>query len=89
MRFYNKRGTAEQWIKESKQAVKMTRLSCYRFHSNEVRLGLSVLAYTLGNVWRRLALPKRIENWSLTSLQQRLEKTDGCSRRFRRTPEGL
>jgi hypothetical protein len=25
VRFYNKRGTAEQWIKESKQAVKMTR----------------------------------------------------------------
>jgi hypothetical protein len=27
VRFYNKRGTAEQWIKEGKQAVKMTRLS--------------------------------------------------------------
>ena len=26
VRFYNKRGTAEQWIKEGKQAVKMTRL---------------------------------------------------------------
>jgi hypothetical protein len=24
---YNKRGTAEQWIKEGKQAVKMTRVS--------------------------------------------------------------
>jgi hypothetical protein len=29
-----------------------------------------------GNLWR-LALPKRIENWSLTSLQQRLMKTGG------------
>jgi hypothetical protein len=28
-------------------------------------------------LWRRLALPKRIENWSLTSLQQRLVKTGG------------
>ena len=27
VRFYNSRGTAEQWIKEGKQAVKMTRLS--------------------------------------------------------------
>jgi hypothetical protein len=27
VRFYNKRGTAEQWIKEGKQAVKLTRLS--------------------------------------------------------------
>ena len=77
VRFYNKRGTAEQWIKEGKQAVKMTRLSCHRFRSNEVRLWLSVIAYNLGNLWRRLALPRRIEKWSLTSLQQRLVKTGG------------
>ena len=77
VRFYNKRGTAEQWIKEGKQAAKMTRLSCHRFRSNEVRLWLSVIAYNLGNLWRRLALPRRIENWSLTSLQQRLVKTGG------------
>jgi Transposase DDE domain group 1 len=77
VRFYNKRGTAEQWIKEGKQVVKMTRLSCHRFRSNEVRLWLSVIAYNLGNLWRRLALPRRIEGWSLTSLQQRLVKTGG------------
>jgi hypothetical protein len=76
-RFYNKRGTAEQWIKEGKQAVKMTRLSCHRFRSNEVRLWLSVIAYNLGNLWRRLVLPNRIGNWSLTSLQQRFVKTGG------------
>ena len=34
VRFYNKRGTAEQWIKEGKQAVKMTRLSCHKFRSD-------------------------------------------------------
>ena len=44
VRFYNKRGTAEQWIKEGKQAVKMTRLSCHRFRSNEVRLMLSLIS---------------------------------------------
>jgi len=38
---------------------------------------LSVIAYNLGNLWRRLVLPKKIENWSLTSLQQRLLKTGG------------
>lgn len=77
VRFYNKRGTAEQWIKEGKQAVKMTRLSCHKFRSNEVRLWLTILAYNLGNLWRRLLLPQRIGNWSLTSLQQRLVKTGG------------
>jgi len=77
VRFYNKRGTAEQWIKEGKQAVKMTRLSCHRFRSNQVRLALSLLAYNLGNLWWRLGLPRGIEKWSLTSLQQRLVKTAG------------
>jgi len=55
VRFYNQRGEAEQWIKESKQTVKMTRLSCRRFRGNEVRLWLSILAYNLGNLW--LAAP--------------------------------
>jgi hypothetical protein len=55
----------------------MTRLSCHRFRSNEVRLRLSVIAYNLGNLWRRLVLPKGIGTWSLTSLQQRLVKTGG------------
>ncbi len=62
---------------QGKKAVKMTRLSCHRFRSNEVRLWLSVIAYNLGNLWRRLVLPQRIGNWSLTSLQQRLVKTGG------------
>ena len=77
VRFYNKRGTAEQWIKEGKQATHWTRLSCHRFRANEVRLQLSVLAYNLGNLWRRLGLPNRIKSWSLTSLQHRLMKTGG------------
>jgi hypothetical protein len=77
VRFYNKRGTAEQWIKEGKQATHWTRLSCHRFRANEVRLQLSVVAYNLGNLWRRLGLPHRIKSWSLTSLQHRLMKTGG------------
>ena len=42
-----------------------------------MRLWLSVIAYNLGNLWRRLVLPNKIGNWSLTSLQQRLVKTGG------------
>jgi hypothetical protein len=55
----------------------MTRLSCHRFRSNEVRLMLSLIAYNLGNLWWRLVLPNKIDHWSLTSLQQRLVKTGG------------
>jgi hypothetical protein len=77
VRFYNKRGKAEQWIKEGKQVTHWTRRSCHRFRANEARLQMSLLAYNLGNLWRRLVLPKRIDGWSLTSLQQRLVKTGG------------
>jgi len=42
-----------------------------------VRLWLSLIAYNLGNLCWRLALPARVDSWSLTSLQQRLVKTGG------------
>ena len=38
---------------------------------------LGVIAYNLDNLPRRLTLPLAIQNWSLTSLQQRLFKTGG------------
>jgi hypothetical protein len=72
--FYNQRGTAEQWIKEGKNAVKWTRLSCREFQDNAVRLQLFVLAYNLANFLRRLALPRSIRHWSLTTLREKLVK---------------
>jgi hypothetical protein len=44
---------------------------------NSERLWLSLIAYYLGNLWRRLVLPAQIDNWSQTSLQQRPVKTGG------------
>ena len=81
--FYNRRGTAEQWIKEGKHAVGWTRLSCHGFDANQVRLQLHVLAYNshtasrrgdLGNFLRRLALPASVKHWSLTTLREKLIK---------------
>jgi Transposase DDE domain group 1 len=72
--FYNQRGTAEQWIKEGKNAVKWTRLSCHDFADNAVRLQLFALAYNFGNFLRQLALPKPIRNWSMTTLREKLIK---------------
>ena len=72
--FYNQRGTAEQWIKEGKNAIKWTRLSCRTFAANAVRLQLHALAYNLGNFMRTLAIPKAAEPWSLTSLREKLIK---------------
>ncbi len=75
VRFYNGRGTAEQWIKEGKYALKWTRLSCRRFVDNAVRLQLFALAYNLANFLRRLVLPRRVKHWSLTTLREKLIKT--------------
>src|ERR671932_937652 len=72
--FYNHRGTAEQWIKEGKGAIKWTRLSCRSFAANAVRLQLHALAYNLGNFMRTLAMPKMADPWSLTSLREKLIK---------------
>ena len=73
-RCHGGRGTAEQWIKESKNAVKWTRLSCHDFVDNQIRLQLFALAYNLGNFLRRLALPRSIRHWSLTTLREKLVK---------------
>jgi hypothetical protein len=63
--FYNRRGTAEQWIKEGKGAIKWTRLSRRTFAANAARLQFHVLAYNLGNFMRTLARPKVAQPWSL------------------------
>jgi hypothetical protein len=74
IKFYNKRGTAEQWIKEGKYALKWTRLSCHDFDDNQVRLQLFCMAYNIGNFLRRLALPRQIKDWSLRTMRERLVK---------------
>ena len=67
-------GTAEQLIKEGKNAVQWTKLSCRRFKDNEARLQLFALAYNLANFLRHLVLPKPIQGWTLTTLREKLIK---------------
>jgi len=74
VKFYNGRGTAEQWIKEGKNAIKWTKLSCRTFRDNQTRLQLFALAYNLANFLRRLALPHDVKHWSLTTLREKLVK---------------
>ena len=64
----------EQWIKEGKNAIKWTRLSCCSFAANAVRLQLHAQAYNLANFMRTLALPEAVALWSLTSLREKLVK---------------
>ena len=61
VRFYNGRGTAEQHIKEGKNALRWTR----QVHA---------LAYNLANFLGTLALPDEVERWSLTTLRETMIK---------------
>jgi hypothetical protein len=74
IKFHNGRGTAEQWIKEGKNALKWTRLPCRRFKDNQARMQLFALAYNLGNFLPQLALPRPVRTWSLTTLREKLIK---------------
>ena len=73
VRFYNGRGTAEQWIKEGKYALNWTRLSCHKFVANQVRLGLFIMAYNLGNFLR---MPESMKHWS----DQSSDQDDTCQK---------
>jgi Transposase DDE domain group 1 len=74
VKLYNGRGTAEQWIKEGKLALRWPRLSCHAFRDNAVRRQLFALAYNLANFLRSLALANEVAQWSLTTLREKLVK---------------
>ena len=61
-------------IKEGKNAVKWTKLSCHDFVDNEVRLQLFALAYNLGNFFRQVTLPKSVRHWTMTTLREKVIK---------------
>ena len=54
--------TAEQWIREGKQTLNWTWLSCHDCDDNQVRLQLFVLVYNLGNFLRSLAVPGSVQH---------------------------
>ena len=70
--FYNQRGTARNGSRKAR--TPSTRLSCRSLRNNAVRLQLHALAYNLGNFMRTLALPDAVEQWSLTTLREKLVK---------------
>ncbi|MCH7500713.1 MAG: transposase [Nitrospinae bacterium] len=61
-------------MKEGKIALTWTRLTYHAFRDNEVKLQLFAFAYNLGNFLRRLALPRKIKHWTLTTLREKLIK---------------
>lgn len=73
-RYYNRRGTAEQNIKEGKYAFRWTRLSCKKFRDSGAWLQIHTLAYNLATFLRCIKLPEAMVDGSLTSLQLKLLK---------------
>ena len=74
VKFYNGRGTAEQWIKEGKNALELDaavvpRLPGQPGAAPAVRPGLQP-----GQLPAQLALPDEVEQWSLTTLREKLVK---------------
>ena len=52
----------------------MTRYSCKTFKCNQARLQRVAPAYNFVNFLRRLALPRSVKHWSLTTLREKLLK---------------
>jgi hypothetical protein len=59
IRFYSQRCKAEQHIKEGKQAISWTWLSCKGMAQNDARLQLHASAYNLGVFLKGLICPRR------------------------------
>jgi hypothetical protein len=74
-KFYNGRGTAEQWIKEGKLALPLdAAVLPYLSGQRRAAAALFALAYNLANLLRSLALPREVAQWSLTTLREKLVK---------------
>ena len=64
----------DDWMGRRRNAVEWKTLSCRTFKDNLTPLQLFALAYNLANFLRRLALPRGVRQWSLTTLREKLVK---------------
>ncbi len=71
---YNDRGTAETFIDDFKNGLKMDRLSCKRFVANAFRLVLTALGYNLMRVFRGALVGTELEGASIETIRSRLLK---------------
>ena len=72
--FYNDRGTAETFIDEAKNGLKLDRLSCRRFVANAFRLAVTALAYNLMRVFRGALVGTELESATTETIRSRLIK---------------
>ena len=74
VRSYQKRGTMENYIKESKYSFGFDRMNSPSFLENQVRMQFSVLAYNLTNWLRTLCFPKEKQTMQMGTIRTRIIK---------------
>ncbi|MBW8349663.1 IS1380 family transposase [Bacillus sp. IITD106] len=74
VRAYQKRGTMENYIKESKNGFYFDKMCSHSFQINEVRMMLSLLAYNLTNWLRTLCFPEKQKTMQIETIRTRLIK---------------
>jgi hypothetical protein len=74
VKVYNGRGDVENRIKEGKNTLRWDKTSCHRLAPNQVRLRMSVLAYSLLHMARQFHLVGKEVNRSMEWLIKRLIK---------------
>lgn len=74
IKFYGKRGTMENFIKECKGGFRMDKVSHSTLEANENRVQQVMLAYNLINGFRRLTLPPVFRHMTVETLRVKLFK---------------
>lgn len=71
-RFYNGRASVELLIKELKGDYPLAKIPTKHYAANEAYFHILLFSYNLINWFKRLCLPKELQNMTLNTLRQRL-----------------
>ncbi|MGJ9386264.1 transposase, partial [Salipaludibacillus sp. CF4.18] len=77
MKFYQNRGTMENFIKEGKNGFAFDQLSSPDFYTNATKLQVSILAYNFANWLNRLCLPQKMKGKRIETMRTQLIKIAG------------
>ena len=77
VKFYQNRGTMENFIKEGKNGFAFDQLSSPDFYTNATKLQIALLAYNFANWFRRLCLPKSMNKSTIATVRIKLIKIAG------------
>ena len=71
---YRKRGTMENFIKESKRGFGITKISQTKLISNQNQFLLKMIAYNLTKLFAASALPNAMKKWQIGTIRNKIFK---------------